>query len=76
MLQDQLAYTIDQFSRAVGVGKTTVYEEIAAGRLIAAKVGAKTLIPADRGREWLKAREVADVLPSRNPAGKRGKAAA
>lgn len=70
-MQEPLAYTVSDFARVASVGKTTIYEEIAAGRLVAAKVGAKTLIPAERGREWLKAREVARVAPSRNPAGAR-----
>lgn len=73
---ETLAYTVSDFARVASVGKTTIYEEIAAGRLVAAKIGAKTLIPADRGREWLKSREVTAVMPPRNPTGRRGKAAA
>lgn len=74
-MSEPLAFTIADFARAASVGKTTIYNEIAAGRLVAAKIGAKTLIPADRGREWLRSREVAAVLPSRNPRGKRGRLA-
>lgn len=74
-MPETLAYTIADFARVASVGKTTLYEEIAAGRLIAAKIGSKTLIPADRGREWLKSREVAAVAPSRNPTGRSGKGA-
>jgi len=70
-MSETLAYTISDFARVASVGKTTIYEEIAAGRLIAAKIGAKTLIPADRAREWLRSREVTAVMPSRNPHGGR-----
>jgi len=68
-----LALTLREFCAAAKVGPTTAYEEIRAGRLIVAKVGTKTIVPVDRAREWLRSREVAAVLPSRNPTGKRGK---
>jgi hypothetical protein len=74
MNDNRLARPLRQFCADVGIGMTTAYEEIKAGRLIVAKVGAKTLVPDDRGREWLRSREVASVMPSRNPAGKRGRA--
>jgi len=71
----RLARPLREFCQAVGIGITTAYEEIKAGRLIVAKIGAKTIVPDDRGREWLKSREVAAAAPSRNPNGKRGRRA-
>ncbi len=73
MNENRLARPLRQFCADVGIGMTTAYEEIRAGRLIVAKVGAKTLVPDERAREWLRSREVLTVLPSRNPSGKRGK---
>jgi hypothetical protein len=75
MNESRLARPLRQFCADVGIGITTAYEEIRAGRLVVAKVGAKTLVPDDRGREWLRSREVAAVAPSRNPQGKRGRLA-
>jgi len=73
---NRLARPLRQFCADVGIGVTTAYEEIKAGRLVVAKVGNKTIVPDDRGREWLRSREVAAVSPSRNPHGKRGRGVA
>lgn len=67
-----LARPLRQFCAAVGISPTTAYEEIRAGRLIVAKIGTRTLVPHDRGVEWLKGREVATLAPPRNPNGRRG----
>lgn len=47
------AYTIASFQAAFGIGKTTVFAEIAAGRLEARKAGGRTLIPAEAAARWL-----------------------
>lgn len=60
------ARPLREFCRSVGIGITTAYEEIRAGRLIVAKVGVKTLVADDRGREWLRSREVTTV-PRKRP---------
>ncbi|MDN3624481.1 helix-turn-helix domain-containing protein [Methylobacterium isbiliense] len=41
---DRLAYSIADFSRISGIGKSSVYEMINAGRLTARKIGSRTLI--------------------------------
>lgn len=46
------AYSVDAFCAAHGVGRTTVYAEIKAGRLIASKVGRRTIILAEHARAW------------------------
>lgn len=51
-MQEQHAYTIDQFCDAHGIGRTLCYAEIAAGRLQAKKAGRRTLILADDARKW------------------------
>lgn len=52
-IREKLAYQILEFCKVAGVGKTTVYQEMAAGRLKAKKVGARTLITAESGQAWL-----------------------
>jgi excisionase family DNA binding protein len=39
----------------LSVGRRTLYREIAAGRIATAKMGARTLVPAEALREWLRA---------------------
>lgn len=59
---DVQAYTVKDFCAAYGVGRSTVYEEIKAGRLRTVKVGARTLIPVDSARAWF------EQLPEGNAA--------
>lgn len=40
-----LAYSIKEASRATSLGRTRLYQLIAAGRLEAVKIGNRTLIP-------------------------------
>ncbi len=56
------AYTIRDFCRAFGVGRTLVYEQIATGNLKAKKLGKRTLILAEDAENW------ATALPSMNGA--------
>ena len=48
-----IALSIADFCRLCSVGRTFVYEEIAAGRLRACKAGRRTLIDAAEARRWL-----------------------
>jgi excisionase family DNA binding protein len=50
---DDGALTINQFLEQYGISRSTAYEEIAAKRLRAVKVGRKTIIPCRYAREWL-----------------------
>jgi excisionase family DNA binding protein len=53
MPSDDGALTVSNFTKEYGVGKNLIYDEIAAGRLRAVKVGSrKTLIPRQSAREW------------------------
>ena len=47
------AFTIPDFCRAYGIGRTRTYAEIAAGRLLARKVGRRTLILKRDAAAWL-----------------------
>lgn len=49
---DRRAYRIKDFCAAFGIGRTTVYGEIRAGRLRAVKVLDRTLIPSESADEW------------------------
>ena len=50
---EPLAHTINESCEAARVGRTTLYEEIAAGRLIARKVGRRTIILPSDSQSWL-----------------------
>jgi len=43
----KLAYSIREACLASSLGRTTIYNHIAAGRLKAVRVGGRTLIPAN-----------------------------
>jgi excisionase family DNA binding protein len=47
------AFSIDEFCRRYGIGRTTSYAEIAAGRLRCRKVGKRSLITEDDAEAWL-----------------------
>jgi excisionase family DNA binding protein len=52
-MQGSGAYTVEGFCERFGIGKSTFYEELNAGRIEARKVGSKTLIPAAAAEAWL-----------------------
>ncbi len=51
-MQEQLAYTVEQFIGATKVGRTKAYEEIASGRLATYKVGRRRYISARAAADW------------------------
>lgn len=54
---DAVAYDVNGAARVIGCGRNKVYDEIAAGRLDARKVGRRTIIPRAAILAWL------DALP-------------
>lgn len=48
-----IVYTVEQAMKALGVGKSKLYEELNAGRIKAKKSGHRTLIPHASIQEWL-----------------------
>lgn len=48
------AFSIPEFCRRYGIGRSKVYEEIKAGRLIAVKAGHRTLIREEDAEKWLR----------------------
>jgi excisionase family DNA binding protein len=53
----RLAWPLDEFADAVGIGRSKLYAEIRAGRLKAKKLGSRTLIKATDAQAYL------DALP-------------
>ena len=49
----KLAYSIEEFASASGLGRTRLYDAIAAGQLRARKFGKRTVILVDDGRAFL-----------------------
>jgi hypothetical protein len=50
---NKLAFTIAEFVQLSGLGRSHIYKEIAAGRLIVRKAGRRSLILRDEGLAWL-----------------------
>lgn len=50
----RLAYSVDELTSASCLGRSKIYEEIAAGRLKVRKVGKRTLILHGDALAWLK----------------------
>lgn len=48
-----LAYSIKEASRATSLGRTRLYQLIAAGQLEVVKIGSRTLIPAHALRKLI-----------------------
>lgn len=52
---EPLAYLPKPAAQYLGIGLTSLYSEIKAGRITARKFGRRTLIPAEDLKAWLKA---------------------
>jgi hypothetical protein len=49
-----LAYSIPRLAKLVGAGRSKLYGEIAAGRLIASKLGRRTIVTRENANAWLR----------------------
>lgn len=49
------AYSVEGFGENFSIGRSTIYEEIRAGRLKVRKAGARTLIAHEDALAWLNA---------------------
>lgn len=65
---DRLAYTILELVRYTGAGRSKIYEELAAGRLKARKLGKRTLVLHGDAMAWLQSLPAELLLP---PPGKK-----
>lgn len=52
----RIADSVQEFADAFGVSRSTIYSEMAAGRITYFKVGARRLIPRASRDEYLRAR--------------------
>ena len=63
-----LALTIHEAAKAAGIGRSSLYEEIANGRLQARKLGRRTLILVEDLNRWLSTLPLThDVRPEGMP---------
>ena len=61
-------FSITEVKARLGIGNTTVYQEISSGRLVALKIGARTLVTAESLERYIEGLPRADVtmkLPPR-----------
>lgn len=47
------AYSVNDALQAMSIGRTLFYREVAAGRIVAKKVGRKTIVPTASIERWL-----------------------
>jgi excisionase family DNA binding protein len=50
---DKLSYSITEATRALGIGRSKLFQELAVGRLKALKLGSRTLITRDELARYL-----------------------
>jgi excisionase family DNA binding protein len=53
MAEDKKAVSVNEAASLAGVGRTTLFSEIRNGRLIARKVGRRTIITTEALDSWL-----------------------
>lgn len=63
-----LAYTVESFLVATGIGRTKLHEEMQSGRLKARRVGRRLLIAKADADAWLASLPKRDTLPERKRA--------
>ena len=52
-MHSQLVYSVDEAARALSIGRTKLYAELAAGNLEAKKLGSRTLITRESVENYL-----------------------
>ncbi len=62
---ETLGYSVHERAKLASVGRSTIYEELASGRLRGRKLGRRTIITGVDLREWLAA--LPAVKPSKVP---------
>jgi excisionase family DNA binding protein len=53
-MSNERAFNIGEFCRRYGIGRTTAYAEVKAGRLALLKVGRRSLVTHDDAERWLR----------------------
>ncbi len=62
------AFSIEEFCRRFGIGRTTVYEELKRGRLRARKIGRRTIVTEDDAEAWLRRLPFVKMIDGRGEA--------
>ena len=62
-MQQQLLHTIPEACQLLSIGRTKLYSEINAGRLVLIKVGDKSLVPRSALDAYVEAR-IAEARPA------------
>jgi hypothetical protein len=71
ILARRLAYSIRQLAKECDIGRSRIYEEISAQRLLARKIGRRTIIRRSDAIRWLRSLPILgqdDHLAARQPA--------
>jgi hypothetical protein len=66
-VDDRLAFSIGDLSWVTGTGRQLVYDEINAGRLVAKKIGRRTVIRRDDIERWLASAPVVEPAATGSP---------
>jgi hypothetical protein len=64
MLEQPDAYSLVSFASRHAISRSKIYGEIRAGRLIARKIGDRTIILAEDGRAWRESLPKVSANPS------------
>lgn len=51
---ERLGYDVQEFARAVGLGRSLAYELVRRGEVAAFRVGRRIVIPREAAEEWLR----------------------
>lgn len=61
-MSDRIAFSVNEAAEAVGIGLTKLNEEIVSGRLVARKLGKRTLIAVADLENWFATLPPIDVV--------------
>jgi excisionase family DNA binding protein len=50
----RLAYDVQEFARATGLGRSLAYELVRRGEVASFRVGRRIIIPRDAAEEWIR----------------------
>ena len=50
---EKMTYTMKEAAAALGIGRMTLWQAVSDGKLVALKLGSRTLIPAEAIRQWI-----------------------
>lgn len=60
LVSERGMFGVDDFCSWAGISRATFYREVAAGRLVARKIGRKTVVPPTEANRWAEALPVVD----------------